>query len=207
MARDGHSRGWALSPLDLTKEFAESASWLSSPGYYVNFRWIGFLIAFSHWLPVLYPGKLAAQQQKSTSEYSVARFGTAHGLPVATIRSGLVDHRGLAWLATREGLVRYNGHGFLQVQPTQDIISLHRSDAGAVYALTAENRLLSVQTSQVTPVTAEQVRFIQSTPLCFTAASGLYCSIDNQWKRKSLPPANDSVAGLVAPSGGSWWIT
>ncbi|MBT8185859.1 MAG: response regulator [Eudoraea sp.] len=62
---------------------------------------------------ILYGSWGYAQDERMNPRFSFERFSTEDGLPSATILDIVQGHEGYIWLATEDGLVRYNGYQFL----------------------------------------------------------------------------------------------
>lgn len=60
------------------------------------------------WLLLSFPYLVLAQ----SNPFTFQRFTTEHGLPSNMIRDIVQDHEGYIWLATEDGLVRYDGYKF-----------------------------------------------------------------------------------------------
>ncbi len=69
-----------------------------------------------------------SQGHLKTPGFSFERFSTEDGLPSSTILDIVQDHEGYIWLATEDGLVRYDGYQFLNYRSIPgDTTSLSRN--------------------------------------------------------------------------------
>ncbi len=69
-----------------------------------------------------------SQEDLRTPGFSFERFSTDDGLPSNAILDMVQDHEGYIWLATEDGLVRYNGYQFLNYRSIPgDTTSLSRN--------------------------------------------------------------------------------
>ncbi|MDB5196869.1 MAG: hypothetical protein JWP88_1240 [Flaviaesturariibacter sp.] len=102
------------------------------------------LIAFFYWHLIAY-----AQQAK---QYSFSHFTTADGLAANFINGTVQDSDGYIWLATINGLQRYDGNGFLTLKskpeipnsiPSDNISLLYRDKKGRIW-LSAVNNTVGI---------------------------------------------------------------
>lgn len=56
---------------------------------------------------------IASQSQTASLKYSVRQYTTDNGLPQNTVRAIMQDHDGFIWLATDQGLSRFDGQSFV----------------------------------------------------------------------------------------------
>ncbi|MET7258708.1 ligand-binding sensor domain-containing protein [Dyadobacter fermentans] len=73
--------------------------------------WLLFFCFFC--IPNTSPGQQVLDRQDTTPGYDVRHFTDENGLPQNSVRSIVRDPRGNIWLATERGLVRFDGHRFV----------------------------------------------------------------------------------------------
>ena len=177
------------------------------------------------WWPLLWWSASAL----AGDDWVIRHFSTADGLPVSSARAARVDLDGFLWLATHDGLARFDGQRFEVFDkagnPAMDsnrIVDLYVDDLGRLYALTQPGTLLRVRANQIERVDpdptqpAAPIRHLVDTPFCATLASGLYCHDEQgQFQRhaefgadldinQALPAAEDS-AWLIGENPEIWW--
>src|SRR5882762_4235846 len=64
--------------------------------------------------------------QNDTSQYTTRHFTDENGLPQNSIKSIAADADGFIWLATENGLVRFDGHQFMNFNQENLAISTSR---------------------------------------------------------------------------------
>lgn len=111
---------------------------------------IGFALALHVLLPAL---PLAAQQ------YSFQSFDFESGLMNLAVENFLQDREGFLWVATQNGLYRYDGRGFTEFRETEGLpptflMALHQSPDGTLWVGTLKG-LWRRSGSRFEPVTIE----------------------------------------------------
>lgn len=151
----------------------------------------------------------------------VARhFGSTQGLPVASASNSAVDGDGFLWLATHDGLARFDGHEFTVYDAARfpemggnRIRAVYADGFGGIYALGPQGEWLSVKSDAVfrTPLGSDmppqeaKVRFVQTTPLCITLESGLYCASEQGMRLRRRFEGGFDVR-LAMASGEHDWL-
>lgn len=120
----------------------------------------------------------ALDPQKALTQYGRDSFSTAQGLPQNSVLSLVQTKDGYLWLATYEGLVRFDGVKFtvFDKQNTPElkaswVTALHEDARGSLWIGTVD---------------------------------GLLERRDNAFRRRSLP--NDSVSAIASDATGALWI-
>ncbi|MHB1058243.1 MAG: ATP-binding protein [Rhodanobacter sp.] len=148
-------------------------------------------------------------------------YAAKDGLPVDSTYAATIDSQGFLWLATHDGLARFDGRHFSIFDAASSprmsdnwITDLFRDPQRRVYALASNGDLLSLEHDGVGPALAEDgaplssVRFVQRKPLCVTQASGVSCA-DGKGRfvrRMSFESGLGVAAALAAPGHGTWII-
>ena len=85
----------------------------------------------------------------ATDNWVIRHFSTADALPVSSASAARMDRDGFLWLATHDGLARFDGRRFavfdMADQPAMDsnrITGLYTDDLGRLHALTSQGNLL-----------------------------------------------------------------
>ncbi len=118
----------------------------------------------------------------------VRHFSSTDGLPVASASAARTDADGFLWVATHDGLARFDGREFTVYDaasnpemPGNRISSLYADSARRLYALSSRGELLAVSSSGITrirpdPMDPESpIRYVDPSSLCLTLNRGWYC--------------------------------
>lgn len=104
-------------------------------------------------LTLILPGSVAAAD---TLQYAMQHYTDENGLPQNSIKAITPDESGFLWLATENGLVRFDGHGFnaynknnLTVTSSRITHLLRDSSRDVVYAITEKNQVLRATKGRV----------------------------------------------------------
>lgn len=162
-----------------------------------------------------------AEQAHASGEFVVRHYRSADGLPVGTVAGSRVDRYGFLWLATHDGLTRFDGREFRiydainypQVGNNR-IVKIYRGRTLRTYALTIDGRLLRLEAGNVRRIAFgpeagdSVVRAVHESPLCVTVRRGLFCEDDRDefvpWSR--FADDLDVAAALPAKQGDTWLL-
>lgn len=116
-------------------------------------------------------------------------YRSVEGLPVSSATNTAIDADGFLWVATHDGLARFDGREFTVYDAARHpdmggnrINSVFRDSRGQIYAQGASGEWLSVSSQgirRVRPDPADpdaRVTHVVADPLCITLRSGLYCA-------------------------------
>ena len=119
---------------------------------YTLYLWGVILLAWT-------PGISTAQPYLKLSQYHQTAWGADNGLPQSTINSIIQDDQGFLWMATAEGLVRFDGLTFSVISranepvfQSNDIIALLKDQQGTMWIGTRGGGLLRKRNGQFEPV-------------------------------------------------------
>lgn len=155
-------------------------------------------------------------------------YGSVDGLPVSSASSAQVDGDGFLWLATHDGLARFDGEQFdvhdsmrFPAMSGNRVQSIHKDAHGRLFAHTAHGDWLHIASGAIERASlgaddAQGVRHVDAASLCLTTARGLHCPDgDGAFPLhvpfpQSVDPAlavaavRDELAWLVGSSGDVW---
>lgn len=159
-------------------------------------------------------------------ELVTRHYRSVEGLPVSSATTTAIDADGFLWVATHDGLARFDGREFSVYDAAaypemggNRIQSVYRDARGQVYALGGGGEWLRVHSQRIErlhldPVDADaRVLHVVADPLCITLRRGLYCAeAEGMRLRRSIDPAlNVELAvpdgardWLIAPDGRGW---
>src|SRR5688500_16785592 len=112
-------------------------------GYHQNLPVLRTLVILLLWIPIL----SSAQQSK---EYVFTHFTTSNGLAAIHVNQVLQDERGFMWLATINGLQRYDGQRFATFRnqpsnpasiPSDNVVMLYQDKKKNLWISTDDNRI------------------------------------------------------------------
>ena len=179
-------------------------------------------------LPAVIGAVLAATPVAATSaaegRWVRQHYGSAHGLPVSSATSARIDDDGFLWLATHDGLARFDGQRFdvhdsmrFPAMSGNRVLSIHEDPQGRLFAHTAHGDWLSIRSGNIrrAPMgidSAQGVRHVDPASLCLTTAQALHCP-DGSGAfplRVRFPDGVDPALGLPAAgdrgSVGTVWL-
>jgi len=162
-----------------------------------------------------------ARAATPTPEWVERGYGPNDGLPVSSASSARIDADGFLWIATHDGLARFDGQRFdvydsmrFPAMSGNRVQSVHADPQGRVFAYTANGDWLAVRSgavvSALTDTTAPpQVRHVDAASLCLTTATALRCPDGNGAfpERIRFPPAQTPLLALPAGPHNDWLIT
>jgi signal transduction histidine kinase/ligand-binding sensor domain-containing protein/DNA-binding response OmpR family regulator len=163
---------------------------------------------------------IAHQAAWAVEPLVVRHYQSTDGLPVSSVTGSRVGG-GFLWLATHDGLVRFDGQEFkvysiagYPAMRNNRIVKIYRGGAGRTYALTVEGDLLRLGVDGVRRVELgdgaadSTVRAVQDEPLCVTTARGLFCEGNDGGfsPRLRFDEGFDVAAALPAGKGQAWLV-
>lgn len=123
----------------------------------------------------------------ASAQFAVRNYRSIDGMPVSSVSSLQVDGSGFLWLATHEGIARFDGKQFRIYDAfttpeigNNRIVGIYRGGAGRLYGLTMKGRLLRIGPDGVHRASADggaaaMVRAVYRDPFCVTSAQGFFC--------------------------------
>ncbi|MCU0756159.1 MAG: response regulator [Xanthomonadales bacterium] len=118
----------------------------------------------------------------------VRHFSSTDGLPVASASAARTDADGFLWVATHDGLARFDGREFTVYDAASNpemsgnrISALYADSHRRLYALSSRGELLAVHSSGITRIRPDAtdpdspVRYVDPSSLCLTLNRGWYC--------------------------------
>lgn len=147
-------------------------------------------------------------------------YGSTEGLPVGSAGSARIDADGFLWLATHDGLARFDGQHFdvhesmrFPALSGNRVQSLHLDAQRRLYAYTAHGDWVSVRSGRIERVALgeegpQAVRHVDPASLCVTTALALYCP-DAEGRfalRVRFPSQVEPVLALPGDADATWMI-
>lgn len=182
------------------------------------FRWMSRCLALVlAWLPALLHGQSLAAEPRWVHRH----FGSVDGLPVGSASSAAIDADGFLWLATHDGLARFDGEHFdvhdsmrFPAMSGNRVISLHKDAQGRLYALAGLGDWLSVRGGRIERVDlgtaeAQAVRHVDAASLCVTTKPALHCPDGSGVfpRHVAFPIDADPALALRGDNGVTWMMT
>ena len=158
----------------------------------------------------------------ATDEWVVRHFSTADGLPVSSASAARIDRDGFLWLATHDGLARFDGRRFevfdMADQPAMDsnrITGLSTDNLGRLHALTSLGSLLKVRANRIERVVVDpdlptaSILRVDESPFCVTQRHGLFCHDDagHFHNVAAIDPALAIHHAMLGPDHSTWSIS
>jgi len=148
-------------------------------------------------------------------------YGPNDGLPVSSASSARIDADGFLWIATHDGLARFDGQRFdvydsmrFPAMSGNRVQSVHADAQDRVFAWTANGDWLAVRSGAITPALADAagpplVRHVDAASLCLTTATALRCPDGSGAfpERTRFPPTLSPLLALPAGPHDSWLVT
>ena len=151
----------------------------------------------------------------------VRHLSSTEGLPVASASAARIDADGFLWVATHDGLARFDGREFTVYDAASNsdmsgnrINSLHADSARRVYALSSRGELLAVHSSGITRIRPDPadpespIHYVDPSTLCLTLNRGWFCP-DGQGGfslRKQFASPGQVALALRAGDGALWLV-
>jgi len=162
-----------------------------------------------------------AKAESPSPAWVSRHYGSADGLPVGSVNSAARDADGFLWLATHDGLARFDGSHFEVYDSLRypqmsgnRVLSVHRDGRGRVFALTEPGDWLRVESGQVRSAFAGNAsglgaRYVDPASLCVTASRDLWCpDQDGEYQlRLNFPAGVDPAMAVPVPSGNAWLLS
>ncbi|MCX7563125.1 ATP-binding protein [Xanthomonadaceae bacterium XH05] len=164
---------------------------------------------------------------ESTPRWVSHHYGSVDGLPVGSASSARVDADGFLWLATHDGLARFDGQRFdvhdsmrFPAMSGNRVLSIHKDDEGRLFAHTSHGDWLSIRSGRIerAPMgidAAPAVLHVDPASLCLTTSRAVHCPDGTgafperlRLPEQSLPgmalPGPDGVIWLPTQNGDIW---
>ncbi|MCQ4163280.1 ATP-binding protein [Tahibacter harae] len=148
-------------------------------------------------------------------------YGSTDGLPVSSAASARIDADGFLWLATHDGLARFDGQRFdvhesmrFPALSGNRMLSLHRDARQRLFAHSAHGDWVAVRSGRIERVplgddARQNVRHVDEASLCVTTLQALYCP-DGSGAfplRLRFPPDTEPAMALPGAADAAWMIT
>lgn len=154
-------------------------------------------------------------------EWVERTFGPNDGLPVSSARSARIDTDGFLWIATHDGLARFDGQRFdvydsmrFPAMSGNRVQSVHADREGRVFAHTTSGDWLGVRSGDIAPVEMgaagpHSVRHVDPASLCLTTVSALHCPDGTGAfpERMHFPANVTPLLALPAGAHDAWLIS
>lgn len=148
-------------------------------------------------------------------------YGSLDGLPVSSASSARIDADGFLWLATHDGLARFDGQRFdvhesmrFPAMSGNRVLSLHRDPQQRLFAHTAHGDWLAISSGRIERVpldgdSAQNVRHVDPESLCVTTPRALHCpATDGSFPQQTrFPPGVEPAFVLSGKPGTLWMMT
>jgi signal transduction histidine kinase/DNA-binding response OmpR family regulator len=148
-------------------------------------------------------------------------YGSVDGLPVDSASSARIDVDGFLWLATHDGLARFDGRRFdvhdsmrFPAMSGNRVQSLHTDARGRLFAYTAHGDWLAVRSGRIEradlgTARPQAVRHVDPDSLCLTTGQALHCP-DGKGAfpvRVPFPAGAEPALALPARGDAAWMVT
>lgn len=151
----------------------------------------------------------------------VRHFSSTEGLPVASASAARIDADGFLWVATHDGLARFDGREFTIYDAANSpamsgnrVNSLHADSARRLYAVSSRGELLGVHSSGITRIRPDAadpespIRYVDPSTLCLTLNQGWYCPDGSGGfsRRRSFAQSGQVGLALATDTGALWQV-
>lgn len=160
----------------------------------------------------------AAERVDTPLPMVVRHYSSTEGLPVSSAADAAVDAEGFLWLATHDGLARFDGREFTVYDAARvpdmgsnRIWALFAEGRASLYAVGSNGELLRVAAQGIRRIVPDgeridtRVRYTHTEPLCFTFTQGMHCAVQGQLHRRRSWSANEDVR-VAVPHGAADWL-
>ena len=162
-----------------------------------------------------------AQAAGPHSRWVQQHYGSVDGLPVDSAGSARIDVDGFLWLATHDGLARFDGRRFdvhdsmrFPAMSGNRVQSLHTDAQGRLFAYTAHGDWLAVRSGRIEradmgTARPQAVRHVDPDSLCVTTVQALHCPDAGGAfpARVSFPVGAEPALALPGRDGAAWMVT
>lgn len=175
------------------------------------------VLAWASAFTVLCAGAVA--QAAEPAPWVARHYGSTDGLPVSSASTAAIDAQGFLWLATHDGLARFDGREFTIFDAAQFPVlggsrfrTLHADRAHTVHALGAGGEWVRLRAGTIERVGEPpglRVREIQRLPqLCVSADSGLHCVAEDglSWRQRRAFAPGEDVRLALADGDADWLV-
>lgn len=165
------------------------------------------------------PAPAPAAHAADVPRWVQRHFGMADGLPVASAATTAVGADGFLWLATHDGLVRFDGAQFevfdamrAPAMSGNRVLDVHVDAAGRLYAITMRNELLRIRSAGIEwlDLDADGLRellWLDSSSMCASTTTDFYCPDGQGGFALHAPfPENTEVSLAVRGVGDDVWM-
>ncbi|MBK9657150.1 MAG: hypothetical protein IPO66_17570 [Rhodanobacteraceae bacterium] len=151
----------------------------------------------------------------------VRHFSSTEGLPVASASAARIDADGFLWVATHDGLARFDGREFTIYDAANSpamsgnrVNSLHADAARRLYAVSSRGELLGVRSAGITRIRPDAadpespIHYVDPSTLCLTLNQGWYCPDGRggfSLRRRFAQPGQVTLA-LATDTGELWQV-
>lgn len=164
---------------------------------------------------------LAAHDARESARWVGRHYGTTDGLPVDSANAAVIDDDGFLWLATHDGLARFDGAHFelydslsFPAMTGNRVLSVWRDLQGRVFANTEGGDWLRIESDRISSAFAEApeeavVRHVDPVSRCVTTSAALQCPETDGLYRATLafPAGVDVALTLVGVDGSTWLLS
>jgi len=163
---------------------------------------------------------LPSAENAAARPWVTRHFTTADGLPVAGMSAVRMDRLGFIWLATFDGLVRFDGMRFAvhdqaasTDMPSNRIVDLMADSSGLLHALTRQGDLIRIDSPHITRIRPDRnnaqsrVLELDEANACVTMTSGYFCmDVHGEFQPRAVFAQDSGIRHVLAGSAGSLWL-
>ncbi len=146
-------------------------------------------------------------------------YGSLDGLPVSSASSAQIDADGFLWLATHDGLARFDGQRFdvhesmrYPAMSGNRVLSLHLDAHQRLFAHTAHGDWLAIDSGRIERVpldgdSPQNARYVDPETLCVTTPRALHCPApDGSFRLQNRFPQGVEPALVLPGNPGTLWM-